>query len=276
MPFYEYKLEFTSINLIEIEILSAELFELGCDSIVDQGKILLVYFQDNLLTNEVIDSLNELALRYSFQISHYLMEDKNWNEEWEKDFKPVLVDGVCILRAPFHPADPSVLNLIIEPKMSFGTGHHETTWLMLSEMAKLDFQKKNVLDMGSGTGVLAIFAAKKGAEHIDAIDIDPWAYENCIENRDRNQTPQVIPSLGDASLLGNVKYDIILANINRNILLRDMNIYSSVLLSGGVLMMSGFFSYELEMIQQEAAKNQLSIRSWNSKNDWTVAVFVKD
>lgn len=276
MSFLEYKLELSTTNPLEIEILSAELFALGCDSLVDEGKCLKVYFAESLFNEQLTESLEELSGRYGFKLSHLLLEDKNWNEEWEKEFKPVVVEGVCYVRAPFHPEDPSVVNLVIEPKMSFGTGHHETTWLMLSEMSNLIFMNKHVLDMGSGTGVLAIFAAKQGANLADAIDIDPWAYENCIENIARNQTPQVKPFLGDASLLGNVQYDIILANINRNILLKDMKIYSSILKDGGSLLVSGFFYYEVDLIQEEANKYQLVMQSWKSKNDWAVAVFIKE
>jgi ribosomal protein L11 methyltransferase len=276
MQYYEYTLTWADLNSADIEILSAELFALGCESAVEQGKSMQVYFPENLVDAVLQENLSRIANQFSVSISQLLLEDKNWNAEWEKDFQPVLVDGVCVVRAPFHPEISELINIVIEPKMSFGTGHHETTWLMLSEMASLNFEGKEVLDMGSGTGVLAIYAAKKGAVSVDAIDIDAWAYENCIENIERNHSPQVRTWMGGAELLGKNHYDIILANINRNILLKDIKLYTSVLKPGGFLMMSGFFQYELDLIQHEAAGCKLNFKTWQSRNDWAVVVFTKE
>lgn len=203
---------------------------------------------------------------YSFQD----LPDKDYNEEWERQHQAVLVDGFCWVRAPFHPhRDDVKYEIEIEPKMSFGTAHHATTYLMLSLLEQEELTGKRVLDMGSGTGVLAILAAKKGAAYVEAIDVDEWAYRNAIENFERNEV-SVVPLLGDASLLTEEKhFDVILANINRNILMRDMPSYAKVLNSGGTLFLSGFYEHDVNALLDVAEGLGLRPTQQKSRNEWT-------
>ena len=208
----------------------------------------------------------QLMINYSFQD----LPDKDYNEEWERQHQAVLVEGFCWVRAPFHPhRDDVKYEIEIEPKMSFGTAHHATTYLMLSLLEQEDLLGKRVLDMGSGTGVLAILAAKKGAAYVEAIDVDEWAYRNARENFERNGVT-VTPLLGDASLLTSDKhFDVILANINRNILMRDMPAYASVLNPGGTLFLSGFYEHDVEAILGVAENLGLRPVFQKSRNEWT-------
>ena len=211
------------------------------------------------------------------------MEDKNWNEEWERQHQPVLVESgsdghpFCWVRAPFHPhRDDVEYEIEIEPKMSFGTAHHATTYLMLSLLEGEAVEGRRVLDMGSGTGVLAILAAKKGAAYVEAIDVDEWAFRNAQENFERNGVT-VNALLGDASSLTPDKhFDLILANINRNILLRDMPAYAAVLNAGGTLLLSGFYEHDVEALQERAAELGLRLRQQRSRNDWTALRFTRE
>ena len=184
------------------------------------------------------------------------IETQNWNALWESNFQSVDVDGRIMIRAPFHPSPAEgVLDIVIMPKMSFGTGHHATTWLMSAAVADGDFAGKEGLDMGSGTGVLAIAAVKYGAAHVDAVDIDEWAYENSIENIAANgAADKITPILGDASAIAGRSYDFILANINRNILLADMPRYAASMRSGGLLYMSGILEADVEAVVSRAAE----------------------
>ena len=200
-------------------------------------------------------------------------DDTNWNALWESNFQPILLEGRCYIRAPFHEKRGDVEHeVIIMPKMSFGTGHHATTSLMLSRIMDLDLRGKSGLDMGSGTGVLAILAVMRGAWQVEAIDIDRWAYENCIENTEMNRVRDRINVLeGDASLLGKAeKYDFILANINRNILLADMPDYARVLKPGGAILFSGFLEVDIPVIQRKAAETGLAPRFSVLKDGWAL------
>ncbi|MBQ7280208.1 MAG: 50S ribosomal protein L11 methyltransferase [Bacteroidales bacterium] len=205
------------------------------------------------------------------------MPDRNWNEEWEKQHKPVLVDDFCWVRAPFHPhRDDVQYEIEIEPKMSFGTGHHQTTYMMLSLLKDEPLEGRRVLDMGSGTAVLAILAAKKGAKYVEAIDNDEWAYRNAQENVVRNGCPDICCLLGDAALLTKDKqFDVVIANINRNILLHDMASYADVLCSGGTLLISGFYKNDIEMLSQKALSLQLVPAGGCEREGWQALRFVK-
>ena len=208
----------------------------------------------------------KLTVRYSFQD----LPDKDYNEEWERQHQAVLVEGFCWVRAPFHPhRDDVKYEIEIEPKMSFGTAHHATTYLMLSLLEQEELAGKRVLDMGSGTGVLAILAAKKGAAYVEAIDVDEWAFRNAQENFERNGV-EVTPLLGDATLLTEGKhFDVILANINRNILMRDMPRYGAVLIPGGTLFLSGFYEHDVEALLAVAERLGLRPVFQKSRNEWT-------
>ena len=219
------------------------------------------------------------SARISF--THEEMPDKNWNEEWEKQHKPVLVecaDGHKIwVRAPFHQHRDDVdYEIEIEPKMSFGTAHHQTTYMMLSFVAELTMDNKRVLDMGCGTAVLAILSKMRGASQVEAIDIDEWAYNNAIENAQRNHVELTV-HIGDARLLDDKKehFDIILANINRNILLNDMEHYVAALHKGGDLVISGFYESDVTALQQHAESLGMRLEQQKSRQGWCALRFRK-
>lgn len=219
------------------------------------------------------------SARISF--THEEMPDKNWNEEWEKQHKPVLVecaDGHKIwVRAPFHEHRDDVdYEIEIEPKMSFGTAHHQTTYMMLSFVAELTMDNKRVLDMGCGTAVLAILSKMRGASQVEAIDIDEWAYNNAIENAQRNHVELTV-HIGDARLLDDKKeyFDIILANINRNILLNDMEHYVAALHEGGDLVISGFYESDVSALQQHAESLGMRLEQQKSCQGWCALRFRK-
>lgn len=198
------------------------------------------------------------------------MPDRNWNEEWERQHQPVLVDDFCWVRAPFHPHRNDVqYEIEIEPKMSFGTAHHQTTYMMLSLLRDIDMAGRRVLDMGSGTAVLAILARMKGAAYVEAIDNDEWAYRNAIENVERNGCSDIVCLLGDAALLTPDKhFDIVIANINRNILLRDMASYVAVLNDGGTLLLSGFYQNDVAPLVEKASTLGMTLSDQRSRDGW--------
>lgn len=231
---------------------------------------------DEQFLHDTIDDLKSMDpdLRVEYTVTD--LADKDYNEEWERQHQPVLVDGFCWVRAPFHPhRDDVKYEIEIEPKMSFGTAHHATTYLMLSLLEQQNVQGMRVLDMGSGTGVLAILAAKKGAAYVEAIDVDEWAYRNAQENFERNGV-SVNALLGDASLLTADKhFDLVLANINRNILLKDMESYATVLNPGGTLMLSGFYEHDVQSLQDKAETLGLRLVQQRSRNEWTALKLAK-
>lgn len=198
------------------------------------------------------------------------LPDRDWNEEWERQHQPVLVENFCYVRAPFHaPVDGVQYDLVIEPKMSFGTAHHATTYMMLTYIRDVEMRGKRVLDMGCGTAVLAILAAKRGAAAVDAVDIDEWAFSNAKENVCSNGVEDVVRcNIGDASLLGAHRYDVIFANINRNILMHDMPAYASVLENGGTLLLSGFYEHDIEALQGAAAPLGLRLQERRVRDGW--------
>ena len=225
------------------DILIAELGEVGFESFVEEADGVLAYIQKTDWSDTIIEDV-EILKNVNFQISYQLkeIEQENWSATWESNFKPIQVGDACVVRAPFHENPDVEFDIIIEPKMSFGTGHHETTHMMLQHILAHDFKGKSVLDMGCGTGVLAILAEMKGAKMIDAIDIDNWCYQNSLENVERNKCEYIDVYEGDISLLTDRKYDVIIANINRNILLSDIPVYAESLNEDGVLFLSGFYS----------------------------------
>jgi ribosomal protein L11 methyltransferase len=261
------------------EYLMAEMADLGFETFVESEDGFTAYIPGELYNCDALTSLDSFAkTKAKFTASE--IEQQNWNSEWEKNFDPVEVDDFCGIRAPFHQAFTNKkYEIIIEPKMSFGTGHHETTSMMIRLMSHLDFKGKSVLDMGCGTSVLAILAAKMGAARIVAIDNDEWAYENSIENVEKNVAGAVNIFLGDASLLKQFtdqKIDIILANINRNILLNDMVHYSSVLANGGHLLLSGFYRADRPVILDHCKQFSLKETRFVELHDWTALSLIKN
>jgi len=258
-----------------VDILIAELAEVGFESFVEQDDGLEAYIQKSDWHPAILQDIQILNTG-TFNI-HYTSQDipqTNWNETWEKNFKPIVVDNTCAVRAPFHEPFNTKYDIVIEPKMSFGTGHHETTHMMIQHILNNDFKNKSVLDMGCGTAVLAILAELSGAKPIDAIDIDNWCYQNSLENIERNNCKHVAVLEGDASLLKNKHYDIILANINRNILLRDLKTYATCLNKGGILILSGFYTDDIPAIQAECDLNMLKFEEKLERNNWVSLKFL--
>ncbi len=251
------------------EILVAELGELPFESFLESEFGVTAYIQKQLWNDQILDDLSILNSP-QFEISYKIeeIEPINWNEEWEKNFEPIDVNGKCHIRAPFHPKTDAEFDIIIEPKMSFGTGHHETTHMMIQHLLETDVTNLKTLDMGCGTAILAILAEMKGAKPIDAIDIDNWCYLNSIENSERNNCTQISVYEGDASLLKNKKYDLIIANINRNILLNDMQAYIDSLNQNGIILFSGFYEEDIPYIDKSATEKGLTFIKKIQRNNW--------
>lgn len=251
------------------EILMAELGEKAFESFVETEEGLTAYVQKALWSEDILEGIQILEspeFRISFSVEE--IEQVNWNSEWEKNFEPIDVDGRCHVRAPFHPATDAEYEIVIEPKMSFGTGHHETTHMMIQHLLETEVTGKKTLDMGCGTAILAILAEMKGALPIDAIDIDEWCYLNSIENAERNNCKHISVYEGDASLLPGKRYELIIANINRNILLQDMATYVGCLEPGGILLLSGFYEEDIPVIDASCVKNGLTFVSKHSRHNW--------
>lgn len=251
------------------EILIAELGEKPFESFVENDNGLVAYIKKELLTADLLEGIFILSSP-EFSISYTVeeIEQVNWNEEWEKNFDPIDVDRRCHVRAPFHPKTDAEFDIVIEPKMSFGTGHHETTHMMIQHLLGMDLKGKSVLDMGCGTAILAILASMKGALTVDAIDIDNWCYLNSLENAARNQCNNITVEEGDKSLLPGRSYDVIIANINRNILLDDMAQYKQCLNPGGHLLLSGFYHQDIPAIDECCRALGLQMQNQLERNAW--------
>lgn len=276
MIYIELTLEIEPISPFS-DIIMSDLGDVGFESFVDTDTGLKAYipkpdFDENAV-KRVIDNVENCSVTYAVEE----MPDENWNAVWESTHEPVLVEDFCWVYAPFHSINTEVkYNILIEPKMSFGTAHHSTTYMMLSFLRDEELEGRKVLDMGSGTGVLAILAKMKGAAETDAIDNDEWAYRNALENVEANGCTGINVLLGDAQLLNEKGlYDVVIANINRNILLRDMHAYIEHLNTGGTLLLSGFYEHDIPSIRQEAEKNGMAFESFRERNEWVACKFVK-
>jgi ribosomal protein L11 methyltransferase len=257
------------------EILMAELGYSGFESFVETETGIMAYIQKKDWKESILDDIQILKTdEFSINHSYEQIEQTNWNQEWEKNFKPIVVDNICTIRAPFHEKPNLKYDIVIEPKMSFGTGHHETTHMMIQHILNNDFSNKSVLDIGCGTGVLAILSEMKGAKPIDAIDIDNWCYLNSLENVQRNNCKNISVYEGDAKLIKNRKYDIILANINRNILLKDIKTYASCLNKNGILFISGFYKNDIPILEKECKKYMLKLHEKLERNNWVSLKFL--
>ncbi len=266
---------------IVFDLLSEDLAELGFECFELKNEQLLAYVPSStteLSFDELFEHFPIPNLLFSFESE--LMPDENWNKEWENNyFQPLLLaGGRCLIKAPFHESVPSCqIEIIIEPKMAFGTGNHETTSLIISYLLEHDIKGLNVLDMGCGTGILGILALKEGAESLISIDIDEWAYENVKENAVLNHVTIKEIIHGDASKLrGNESFDLILANITRNILLEDMPKYVASLKNGGKLVLSGFYEEDKEILCQRGQELGLSYKSHSTANKWCMLELIKD
>jgi ribosomal protein L11 methyltransferase len=255
------------------EILIARLAEAGFDSFSQEEEQLLAYIPADLADEDAIAALLDSP---SFFFTVEAIGDRNWNEEWEKNYPPVTVRGECYIRAPFHPHDPDVkYEILIEPKMSFGTAHHETTSLMIEWLLDAELNGKKVLDMGCGTAVLAILAEMRGAAKLLAVDNDEWAYRNSLENIARNNCRVTDVILGDVSSVTEKGFDTLLANINRNILLQDLPAYAELMASPAELYMSGFYEADLPAIRERAESLGLQFAGSLEKNHWMAVKFTR-
>ncbi|PJA10002.1 MAG: 50S ribosomal protein L11 methyltransferase [Flavobacteriales bacterium CG_4_10_14_0_2_um_filter_32_8] len=259
------------------DILVAELSEIGYESFVETEQGLEAYIQSSFFNDNDIKKLRIIKnSEFSITYSTKTIKDQNWNETWEKSFTPIHVENRCYIRANFHKKITNIeFDIIIDPKMSFGTGHHETTYLMIKRLLEIDVTNKKVLDMGCGTGVLAILAQLKKAQYVEAIDIDEWAYQNTLENIRNNNCMEIVVKQGGAELLIDTNFDAILANINRNILLNDMNKYANVLSKGGNLLLSGFFNVDKNLLLAEASKLGLELTYCEEKKEWLMLHLIK-
>ena len=258
------------------EILMAELIEIGFDSFTEEHNGILAYIQKDLFDDKQLQEINMFS-NEAVEISYTYQEmpNINWNEEWEKNFEPINVENQVSIRAEFHSNQNLPHEIIIQPKMSFGTGHHATTYLMIQQMLDMNFENKTVLDMGCGTSILAILARMRGARPCTAIDIDEWCVRNSIENIELNHVDDIAVSQGDASsLTGKGPFDVIIANINRNILLNDMKQYVACMHTNSELYMSGFYIDDIAAIREEAEKNGLAFIHYKEKNRWAEVKFI--
>ena len=266
--------EFFTRQEVERDWLISILSDYHFDGFEETSESLKGFVYADKITNDKVAEIladNEFS---HIEFSSAAMENKNWNEEWEKNFEPVVIANRVAIRAPFHAPIAADYELIVEPKMSFGTGHHATTASVVELMLQEDFENKNVLDFGSGTGVLAILAEKLNARKVLAIDNEEWAYHNCVENVGRNNCSRITSVLGDESYVFTETYDIILANINRNVILSNIARWKSLLNQNGILLVSGILLNDEKDVVAEAAKNHLSVKTIIRNNGWLAISFI--
>lgn len=266
----EYKFEITPLNPGS-EVLMAELAQVEFESFEETDFGLLAYIPTeddslNILDEIYILNSDEFKVSYSSKV----IPQVNWNAKWEEEFKPIIIDDTCQIRASFHPKKNLAYDIVINPKMAFGTGHHATTFLMTKFLLEENVDNKTVLDMGCGTGVLAILSSKKGAKTIDVIDIDEWSYRNALENIELNNCENISVYEGDANFIkdNKEKYDVLFANINRNVLLEDLPIYADCIIEQDLLFLSGFYESDLPIIKDSCAKYNLSFQSQKTRDNW--------
>lgn len=261
------------------EILTAQLAEIGFESFSCENRQYNAYIQKQLFDQQALNSLIESCEEHLGTLHYTIteLETVNWNAEWEAQFEPVKINSDILIKAPFHTIDNTETFryiIDIEPKMSFGTGHHETTSLMLQTMLNLDFTGKTVADCGCGTGVLAIAALQMGAQSAYAFDYDPLCYENALENKTRNNAQNLNIEQGDLSLLEGKTFDIVLANINRNILAHNMHYLAKSLQSGSKLILSGFYEHDIDFLLEKTAQFGLTYQSHKTQNKWTAILLI--
>ena len=278
MKYLEFSFRTTPCTEVVNDVLSAVLAEVGFESFVEQPEGLLAYIQQSLYDEASVASaiddfpIPDTTIDYTYTEA----EDKDWNEEWEKNFfQPIVIGNRCVIHSTFHHDVPQAeYDIAINPQMAFGTGHHETTSLVIGELLDSELEGKTVLDMGCGTSILAILARMRGASSCTAIDIDDWCVRNSIENIELNNVDQIDVCLGDAAILADKgPFDVVIANINRNILLADMQYYVARMKEGATLLMSGFYVDDIPLIKAEAERLGLTFVGYKEKNRWTVTTF---
>lgn len=260
------------------EVLVAYLAEIDFESFQEEEPLLKAYVQtdlfDEIRLKETLNSIEDKSFKIIYTIES--IEQQNWNAVWESQFEPVEVGTELLIKAPFHSVENfNGLIVEIEPKMSFGTGHHQTTFLVCQEMLKMDFSDKKVLDMGAGTGVLAILAEKLGASYIEAVEIEPWSAENCDFNAKRNGCERILSLFGDFDVVRENQFDVILANINKNVLKSQLEFYTSKLKSSGLLLLSGFFTSDNDELISHANQFGFSLEKTENKENWSMLKFTR-
>ncbi len=279
MKYFEVTITAQPCDETVTDVLAALLGEIGFESFVECDGDTQAYIQQSLFDEaELRRTLDEFPLpdvRLDYSIAE--PEDKDWNAEWEKNFfQPIVIEGRCVIHSTFHHDYPQAeYDIVINPQMAFGTGHHETTSSILGELLDADLQGKSVLDMGCGTSILAILARMRGACPVTAIDIDDWCVNNSRDNIALNGLDGITVELGDASLLqGREPFDVIIANINRNILLADMAAYTACMRPGSELYMSGFYVEDIPVLRAEAERLGLRFDHYREKRNWAAVKFV--
>lgn len=252
------------------DILTAELGEIGFDIFEDTDTGIAAYCEIDVYDQQAVD---EIFARYAFlgaiEISYQDIEKQNWNALWETNYSPIRILDQVFIRASFHPREPAYpMEIVINPKMSFGTGHHETTGLMVESLLEIDLKDKTVLDAGTGTGILAFVAHKRGASRVHGFDIDAWSVENSLENAGLNSCESISFSQGTIRDEDETRYDVVIANINRNILLDEMAEYARRIEAGGYLFLSGFYTEDVSMLTAEALTHGLVVQKEISLHNW--------
>lgn len=270
------KININPTNSALNEIIIAQLADYAFNGFEEEDEQLIAYIDESEFQTTEKKALEKILTQYQLNHETHTLEEQNWNAKWESDYQPVLVDDFCAVRATFHPPIEQVQHeIVITPKMSFGTGHHATTYMMMKQMSQLDFENKTVFDYGCGTGVLAILAEMLGATTIDAVDIEKWAYENTVENIAINQTKNIAAYCGEITAVPTKMYDIILANINRNVLLDTMTEMASRLKSGGVLLISGFLETDIDIMLENAQAADLTKKILLAREKWRCLLLSK-
>lgn len=279
MEYTAVKFKFRFEEAFAADLFVAFLAENGFDSFENWEEGIEAYIpSEDFSEDELVEKITNFPYQGVELLSVNAIPDQNWNEEWEKNFfSPIVIGDECVIHSSFHKDVPQVqYDIQINPKMAFGTGHHATTSLIIAALLKAELRGKSLLDMGCGTAVLAILAAMRGAAPITAIDIDTWCVENAKENSQINKIENIDIRLGDARLLKGMHFDVILANINRNILLTDMKTYASCLNEQGELYLSGFYTEDIPILEAEALKHRLKTLEYKEKNNWAMMRLVKE
>lgn len=276
MNYREYTFKLSNCEDFHKDLLINSLAEIGFDTFEDLDGGFKGYISEPIINEQrIIDIAGTYADMFTFSFESKIIPHQNWNEIWESNFEPLNIQDHCYIRATFHEPHPEFeYEIIVDPKMAFGTGHHPTTALMIELMLQINFAGKKVLDMGCGTGILAILAAKMGAQEVLAIDYDPICFESTIENTILNRVNNIHPLCGSKEVIPDTQYDVILANINRNILLDQIHRYSEVLAPNGIILFSGFYQIpDLEIIRNKSSEYCLKYIKHKTQNNWVAAYF---
>lgn len=281
MKYFEVTFSANPCNETITDILSALTAEIGFESFVECEGGMQAYVQQSLFDEEALKNIIADFPIPDTEITYTITEpeDKDWNEEWEKNFfQPIVIEDRCVIHSTFHKDYPKAeYDIVINPQMAFGTGHHETTSSILGELLDADLKGKSVLDMGCGTSILAILASMRGADPVTAIDIDDWCVNNSRDNIALNNINNITVELGDASLLeGRKPFDVIIANINRNILLNDMTAYTACMHKGSEIYMSGFYVQDIDAIRSKGESLGLKFVHYREKNNWAAVKLIME